>query len=152
MNTKSFLLAGALVLAAAGGAYWALRPAPLPASASGAPAGPAAPQPGDPMVEVRLPDRFSALEQIGRTAFDAVCAACHGPNAAGRQGMGPPLVHPFFRPGHHADAAFQRAVQTGVRAHHWRFGDMPPQEGLTTADVRAIVGYVRALQRANGIR
>lgn len=28
---------------------------------------------------------------------------------------------------------------------------MPPQTGLTRADVAAIVTYVRALQRANGI-
>lgn len=36
-------------------------------------------------------------------------------------------------------------------AHHWTFGDMPPQTGLTRADVVAIVTYVRELQRANGI-
>jgi len=38
----------------------------------------------------------------------------------------------------------------GVR--HWRFGDMPPVEGLSRRDVAAIVAYVRELQRANGIR
>lgn len=47
--------------------------------------------------------------------------------------------------------AFQMAVVQGVRAHHWPFGDMPPQEGLTRADVRNIIAYVRELQRANGI-
>ncbi|MGR3582900.1 MAG: c-type cytochrome, partial [Pseudooceanicola nanhaiensis] len=43
------------------------------------------------------------------------------------------------------------AVQNGVRAHHWKFGDMPPQTGLTPSDVANIVAYVRELQRANGI-
>jgi hypothetical protein len=43
------------------------------------------------------------------------------------------------------------AVQQGVRSHHWKFGDMPRQEGLTKADVAGITTYVRALQRANGI-
>ena len=52
---------------------------------------------------------------------------------------------------HHGDAAFLLAVRNGVRAHHWRFGDMPPQPGLTGAEVAAITAYVRELQRANGI-
>jgi hypothetical protein len=47
--------------------------------------------------------------------------------------------------------SFYLAVQNGVRAHHWRFGDMPAQTGLTRADVAGIVAYVRELQRANGI-
>jgi hypothetical protein len=47
--------------------------------------------------------------------------------------------------------SFLMAVTQGVRAHHWTFGDMPPQEGLTQGDVRAIVAYVRELQRFNGI-
>lgn len=106
---------------------------------------------GAPIVAVALPDTLSAEAQIGKLGFDAVCAACHGENAAGREGMGPPLVHDYYRPGHHADIAFQMAAQNGVRAHHWRFGDMPPQNGLTRADVAAITEYVRALQRANGI-
>ena len=39
----------------------------------------------------------------------------------------------------------------GVRAHHWKFGNMPAIENLTRSDVTAIVAYVRELQRANGI-
>ncbi|MEE9388504.1 MAG: cytochrome c, partial [Paracoccaceae bacterium] len=35
--------------------------------------------------------------------------------------------------------------------HHWRFGSMPPVEGLTDGDVAMVVDYVRTLQRANGI-
>ena len=108
-------------------------------------------EPGAAMVAVTLPASLSSEAQIGKLGFDGICAECHGENAAGRQDMGPPLVHIYYEPSHHADMAFQLAVQNGVRAHHWSFGDMPPQEGLTRADVAAITTYVRELQRANGI-
>ena len=88
---------------------------------------------------------------MGQRVFNAVCAACHGDNAAGKMGSGPPLVHKIYEPSHHGDMAFLLAVQNGVRAHHWRFGNMPPQDGLTRADVMAVVAYVRELQQANGI-
>ena len=88
---------------------------------------------------------------LGQRAFDAVCADCHGENAAGKMGFGPPLVHKIYEPSHHADMSFVLAVQNGVRAHHWQFGDMPAQSGLTQADVGGIITYVRELQRASGI-
>jgi len=47
--------------------------------------------------------------------------------------------------------AFHLAVQNGVRAHHWKFGNMPAQDGLTRSDVNTIVAYVREVQQANGI-
>lgn len=109
------------------------------------------PPEGAALVKIALPETLSEQAKIGKRGFDAVCAACHGENASGRNGMGPPLVHKIYEPSHHADAAFQMAVRGGVRAHHWRFGNMPPQEGLTVADVKAITLYVRELQRANGI-
>ena len=140
------LLTGAAVLAAGIAAWVATRPAPqAPAPA------PAAAMPGEAMVQVTPPGGLAPEEQIGKRAFDAVCAQCHGPNAAGREGIGPPLVHDYYKPSHHADMAFVMAVQNGVRAHHWTFGDMPAQSGLTGADVKAIIAYVRAVQRANGI-
>ena len=140
------LLTGAAVLAAGVAAWVATRPAPqAPAPA------PAAAMPGEAMVQVTPPGDLAPEEQIGKRAFDAVCAQCHGPNAAGREGMGPPLVHDYYKPSHHADMAFVMAAQNGVRAHHWTFGDMPAQSGLTGADVKAIIAYVRAVQRANGI-
>lgn len=103
------------------------------------------------LIAVRMPNDFTEKEQIGNRAFDAKCAACHGTNAQGRDGVGPPLVHKIYEPGHHGYMAFVLAARNGVRAHHWKFGDMPAVEGVTQADVRAIVAYVRALQRANGI-
>jgi mono/diheme cytochrome c family protein len=106
---------------------------------------------GEALLAVTLPAAFTDTEQRGAQAFEAKCAVCHGVNAAGRDGMGPPLVHVIYEPSHHGDQAFHLAVMNGVRGHHWPFGNMPAVEGLTTGDVDAIVSYVRALQRANGI-
>jgi len=145
-RTFSFaLLAGALAL----GGYWLWIGV---ASETADPAAAAAPSQGDPIVTgIETPVSLTPTEQMGQTAFNAVCAACHGDNGGGRQGMGPPFINAIYRPGHHGDMAFLVAVQNGVRAHHWPFGNMPPQAGLTRADVGNIVAYVRALQRTNGI-
>ena len=102
--------------------------------------------PGGP---VRVPD-LSAEAQAGKPAFDLYCARCHGDNAGG-SAAGPTLVHAVYRPAHHADVAFDLAVRRGVPAHHWRFGDMPPQPAATAAEVTRITRYVRELQRANGV-
>jgi mono/diheme cytochrome c family protein len=105
---------------------------------------------GRPLAEVRVPPLDAdALE--GAAIYEAACTSCHGDNAAGRNGIAPPLVHPLYRPGHHADIAFWLAARDGVRSHHWLFGDMPPVAGMTRPQVDKIVAYVRALQRANGI-
>jgi len=106
---------------------------------------------GDPIANVSIPTELSSNAQIGKTAFEAKCAACHGTNAAGQNGVAPPLVHKIYEPSHHGDEAFWIATQRGVRSHHWKFGDMPQVDGLTRGDVKMIVAYVRELQRANGI-
>ncbi|WP_442970573.1 c-type cytochrome [Roseovarius sp. D22-M7] len=109
------------------------------------------PAQGAPIVEVRLSAQLSPEATIGKRAFEAKCAECHGADAAGQDGVAPPLIHRIYEPSHHSDEAFQLAVRTGVRAHHWPFGNMPPVEGLTRADVQYIVRYVREVQRENGI-
>ena len=103
-----------------------------------------------PIAEVRVPT-LSAAATAGEAVFDANCAACHGDNAAGRDGAGPPLVHKIYEPNHHSDAALFLAARQGVRSHHWPFGNMPPVEGVSDDDVALIVAYVRELQRANGV-
>lgn len=103
------------------------------------------------LAAVVLPDSFSEQEEIGARAYETSCAQCHGANARGKAGVAPPLVHKIYEPSHHGDMAFVLAAQNGVRAHHWKFGNMPPVEGLTKAEVLNIVAYVRALQRKNGI-
>ncbi|MWD29724.1 c-type cytochrome [Aquicoccus sp. SCR17] len=141
---NKFTLAGAAVIAAAAGAYF------LTAGTDPAP-DTTTPAEGEAIAAVTLPDTLSPEATMGKRAFEAVCAACHGENAAGKQGYGPPLVHRIYEPSHHGDMAFQMAAQRGVRAHHWPFGDMPPQPGVTRAEVATIVAYIRELQRANGI-
>ena len=100
-------------------------------------------------MSVKVPD-LSSLALAGKGAFDENCAACHGPNASGTD-KGPPLIHDIYNPGHHADEAFYLAAQRGVRRHHWRYGDMPPQPQITREQMSAVIRYVRELQMANGV-
>lgn len=94
---------------------------------------------------------LSSIEKLGEQHFNENCAACHGQNAAGRDGVAPPLVHKIYEPSHHGDMSFQLAAKNGVRSHHWRFSDMPPVPAVSEAEVETIIAYVRTLQRANGI-
>ncbi|WP_299849547.1 cytochrome c [uncultured Roseovarius sp.] len=105
---------------------------------------------GEAIVAVIVPE-LSGKAALGANAFDGLCAGCHGANAGGIEGKGPPLIHKIYEPGHHGDFAFVRATQQGVRSHHWSFGDMPPVSGATDADIEAIIAYIRTVQRANDI-
>jgi len=134
---KKIVAVGAIAVIVAGVGAWFLPAQDEPARSSQA------------STTVRLPDLEGAAAD-GADLFAANCAVCHGENATGTD-QGPPFVHRIYEPNHHADIAFQLAVQTGVRAHHWRFGNMPPVDGVNRAEVEKIVAYVRALQRANGI-
>jgi mono/diheme cytochrome c family protein len=93
-----------------------------------------------------VPAEFQSGEALYRTS----CSACHGEAALGSP-IGPPLVHPVYRPNHHADIAFVFAAERGVRAHHWGFGDMPPVPEVSREHVMQIVQYVRWLQREAGV-
>ena len=106
---------------------------------------------GAPIVKIEIPSRLSEIAMLGKQAFDIKCASCHAENAVGQHGVAPPLVHKIYEPNHHGNESFQRAVAMGVRAHHWKFGSMPAIEGLTRADVKVIIVYVRELQSHNGI-
>ena len=53
--------------------------------------------------------------------------------------------------GHSTDDSFYRAAMSGIRQHHWQFGDMPPVVGVTNADIAAIIRYIRWWQVQNGI-
>jgi mono/diheme cytochrome c family protein len=88
--------------------------------------------------------------QAGEAKFNANCSACHGQQGVGTS-QGPPLVHKIYEPNHHGDAAFQRAAASGVKAHHWEFGNMPKIDAVTPGDVDQIIQYVRWLQRQAGI-
>jgi mono/diheme cytochrome c family protein len=86
----------------------------------------------------------------GEQKFNANCARCHGIGGLGTT-QGPPFIHKVYEPNHHGDAAFQRAVSIGVKAHHWQFGDMPKIDTVKPEDVEKIVTYVRWLQKQSGI-
>ncbi|MBI5586792.1 MAG: cytochrome c [Deltaproteobacteria bacterium] len=86
----------------------------------------------------------------GEAVFGAHCVKCHGENATGTD-KGSPLVHRFYHPNHHADITFRWAVDKGVRAHHWAFGDMPKIEGVSKDEVELVITYIRDLQKKAGI-
>lgn len=86
----------------------------------------------------------------GEESFQNRCAVCHGQQADGTA-TGPPLVNRLYEIGHHPNFSFHNAVNKGVIAHHWNFGDMPPIPNVEPAEVDAIICHVRDLQRAEGI-
>ncbi len=100
-------------------------------------------------VEVKMPT-LSTVAASGQALFQINCFQCHGATAGGTT-QGPPLIHKYYEPNHHADVAFHRAVTMGVRAHHWGFGNMPPIRTVTTQDMRKIIAFIREVQKANGI-
>jgi len=151
MNNKVVFGLGAVVVAVIAFTFLQSEPRKAAQGHSMTPPDTASISQGDPIVTVALPAELSANAQIGKRAFDAKCAACHGANAAGRNGVGPPLVHKIYEPNHHSDMAFVIAAQNGVKSHHWKFGNMPPIKGLTNADAKYIARYVRELQKENGI-
>lgn len=87
----------------------------------------------------------------GNRLYDKHCAVCHGHDLKGTD-KGPPFLHPVYEPSHHSDTSFQMAVRNGSRAHHWKFGDMPPVPGVSPDDVAHITLFVRLRQRQVGIQ
>lgn len=142
MNRRVILLVGSLVVLFAAW-FFMMRNAPMH-DAMGQSSG------GSTIVAVKMPD-LSGDAALGAHAFKGKCAACHGEDAGGVHGKGPPLIHKTYHPGHHGDFAFARAAREGARQHHWPFGDMPPVAGITDVDIKVIIAYVRAVQQANGI-
>ncbi|MYD65701.1 MAG: cytochrome c [Chloroflexi bacterium] len=92
--------------------------------------------------------RFSGTD--GRALYGQACAVCHGQALEGTN-AGPTFLNRIYAPGHHADISFIFAVERGVRAHHWDFGNMAPVEGLEHEQVLAIIAFIREQQRAAGI-
>ena len=86
----------------------------------------------------------------GEKSFQNRCAVCHGETANGTA-AGPPLVNRLYEIGHHPNFSFHNAVNKGVTAHHWNFGDMPPIPNVPPEEIEAIICHVRDLQRADGI-
>jgi len=128
---------------------YALAIAVLLTSCSPSESGNAAVHPDEIAATIRqapIPVEFAA----GQVAYNANCATCHGDRGLGTD-RGPPLVHIIYEPSHHADIAFIFAVERGVRAHHWNYGDMPPIPSVSRQEVDEITAYIRYLQRVVGI-
>ena len=89
------------------------------------------------------------LVLTGEELYQANCAECHGTDLRGTD-KGPSHLSIVYEPNHHGDGAFLLAIQRGVRAHHWPFGDMAPVAGLTQDDTAAIIAFVREQQRLHG--
>lgn|GEM_PF-453944 len=96
------------------------------------------------------PEGFVGNKATGKALYSQNCLVCHGVGAQGSN-QGPPLLDNIYNPRHHADLAFHLAVKNGVRAHHWKFGDMQPMPGISPETVGHIVAYVRDIQRKAGI-
>ncbi|MCF6305815.1 MAG: cytochrome c [Rhodobacteraceae bacterium] len=92
---------------------------------------------------------LSEIARQGEVAYNVNCVSCHGINLAGTD-KGPTFLHRVYVAGHHADMAFILAARRGVRAHHWRFGNMPPQPEISDEDLGAVITYIREIQAANG--
>lgn len=87
---------------------------------------------------------------LGKKLYAANCASCHGADLKGSD-KGPSMLHKVYEPSHHSDIAFQLAAKNGVRAHHWKFGDMPSVPAVTPDDVAHITAFIRVEQRKAGI-
>ena len=103
----------------------------------------------NPEAGAGIPVQDPGLVAAGEPLYQASCAACHGTDLRGTD-KGPSHLSVVYQPSHHGDAAFILAARTGVRSHHWSFGDMEPVPGLSDENLEAVVAYVREHQRTNG--
>ncbi|MBL4872566.1 MAG: cytochrome c [Rhodobacteraceae bacterium] len=142
MNKLKIVGGSVILLAVLAGVWWSTTSSDRSGSAVGRAALPTS-------QSIVVPE-LSPVALTGEATFNASCAICHGTNAAGTD-QGPPLIHKFYISRRHADFAFVIAAKSGVRAHHWRFGSMPPVEGIEDADIQPIITYIREIQAANGL-
>jgi len=149
MSRNILLMVGGVLVAGAAVLYINFQS--QPAVSTMTPEDTSAIEAGAPLAQVNIPSEFTSAAMLGQRIFDAKCAVCHGANAAGQNDVAPPLIDTIYRPGHHGEGAFISAAMNGVTAHHWNFGNMPKIDGVTRADIKNVVAYIRELQRENGI-
>lgn len=95
---------------------------------------------------VSMPLVMDSLSRKGQRIFEADCASCHGKQLEGTA-KGPSLI-PYDK-AHHPDGSFVTAMKSGVKQHHWKFGDMPPVEKLTQSEIQNVIAYIREVQDFN---
>ncbi len=87
---------------------------------------------------------------LNKMLYGKFCSSCHGVDLKGTK-QGPPFLHRVYHPSHHGDGAFFLAAKKGARAHHWKFGNMPPVAGTNEGIIASIVKYIRYVQKQAGI-
>ena len=85
----------------------------------------------------------------GAAVYQQYCAECHGVDLRGTD-KGPSQLSIVYEPGHHSDYSFRAAIRDGAPEHHWWFGDMPPVEDISDAEIEAVISFVRAEQERLG--
>jgi mono/diheme cytochrome c family protein len=95
------------------------------------------------------PEPRSTGTERGATLYAANCASCHGRDLRGTD-KGPSHLSVVYESNHHPDESFQHAIEEGVRAHHWNFGDMQPVGGLDQSEIDAVIAYIRDVQARDG--
>lgn len=95
----------------------------------------------------------TAAVSAGRSVFLSVCAACHGPRAAGIQGLGKPLVGgSFFNSRTDEELlAFLQAGRPVDDPLNTTGVPMPARGGrlnLTDGDLLNVIAYLRSLNQA----
>ena len=109
----------------------------------------AAPASAQQLAKTQAPSVPAQLN-INKMLYEKFCSSCHGVDLKGTK-KGPPFLHRVYHPGHHGDGAFFLAAKNGTRAHHWKFGNMPPVAGTNDDIVASIVKYVRFVQKQAGL-
>lgn len=93
---------------------------------------------------------LSSRAQDGREHFAAACGTCHGAYGEGSD-RGPILIHQLYAPSVFPDVSIESSVHNGAVARNWPFGDMPVIEGVGDSQLDLIIGFLREVQKANGI-
>lgn len=115
----------------------------------GAPATAAPAEPTQP-AEPAAPDLDPAMVAAGQEFFQASCAVCHGPDAAGIDGLGKPLVGSDFVNGL-SDAELAELITVGRGPSdpgNTTGVAMPPKGGnpaLSADDIGTLVAFIRSL-------
>lgn len=99
-----------------------------------------------PMPKARIPFVMSPDARAGSKIYNSECAACHGRLLDGTH-KGPPML--AYESAFHPDPDFVAAIKSGVKQHHWSFGDMLPIKSLTDDEIRRVIIYIRKVQAYN---
>ncbi len=99
-----------------------------------------------PMPKARIPFVMSGDARAGSKIYNSECAVCHGRLLEGTH-KGPSML--AYESAFHPDPDFVAAIKSGVKQHHWSFGDMQPIKSLTDDDIRRVIIYIRKVQAYN---